>query len=187
MPGELEPVTGAELGLVEDPGEPEIGNGTGETCDDMLGDAVPFVGTAGVAVSPGDRAGVDGTLGDAPVVGAGVAVSPGDGEGVDGTLGNLHRFFINLLACPSILDNWILWGVISHIQLSAETKSIQSASWEAFEGEVWQSLVDGAIHDVSTQAFLCSKRSVSVLCLRWPLCAHTGQEVPQAYVAKHAT
>ena len=88
MPGELEPVTGAELGLVEDPGEPEIGNGTGETCDDMLGDAVPFVGTAGVAVSPGDRAGVDGTLGDAPVVGAGVAVSPGDGEGVDGTLGD---------------------------------------------------------------------------------------------------
>ncbi|KAL0053290.1 hypothetical protein WJX82_003784 [Trebouxia sp. C0006] len=88
VPGELEPVTGAELGLVEDPGEPEIGNGTGETCDDMLGDAVPFVGTAGVAVSPGDRAGVDGTLGDAPVVGAGVAVSPGDGEGVDGTLGD---------------------------------------------------------------------------------------------------
>ena len=88
MLGELEPVTGAELGVVEDPGVPEIGNGTGETCDDMLGDAVPTVGTAGVTVSPGDGEGVDGTLGDAPVVGAGEAVSPGDGEGVDGVLGD---------------------------------------------------------------------------------------------------
>lgn len=45
MPGELEPVTGAEFGLVE---EPEVPEDTEETCDDMLDDAVPFVGTAGV-------------------------------------------------------------------------------------------------------------------------------------------
>jgi len=100
VPGELEPVTGAEPGLVEDPGVPEIGNGTGETCDDMLGDAVPFVGTAGVAVSPGDRAGVDGTLGDAPVVGTRVAVSTGDEAGVAVSPGNITGDVLGAAVTP---------------------------------------------------------------------------------------
>jgi len=113
VPGELEPVTGAEPGLVEDPGVPEIGNGTGETCDDMLGDAVPFVGTAGVAVSPGDGEGVDGTLGDAPVVGAGVAVSPGDEEGVNGTLGDAPVVKAGVAVSPGNITGDVLGAAVT--------------------------------------------------------------------------
>jgi len=113
VPGELEPITGAELGLLEDPRVPDIGNEIGETCDDMLGDAVPFVGTAGVAVSPGDGEGVGGTLGDAPVVEAGVAVSPGDGEGVDGMLGDAPVVKAGVAVSPGNVTGDVLGAAVT--------------------------------------------------------------------------
>ncbi len=95
MPGELEPVTGAEPGLVEDPGVPEIGNGI---CDDRLGDA-PVV-EAGVAVSPGNGEGVEGVLADAPVVGTSVAVSTGDEAGVPVSPGNITGDVLGAAGTP---------------------------------------------------------------------------------------
>ncbi|KAL0033745.1 hypothetical protein WJX77_003492 [Trebouxia sp. C0004] len=79
----------------------------------MLGDAVPFVGAAGVAVSPGDGEGVDGMRGDAPVVGAGVAVSPGDKEGVDGTLGDGSVVKAGVAVSPGIITGDVVGAPVT--------------------------------------------------------------------------
>ena len=66
----------------------------------MLGDAAPFESTAGVAVSPSDEEGVDGTLGDAAIVGTGVAVSTGDEAGEAVSLGDITGDVLGAAVTP---------------------------------------------------------------------------------------
>ena len=83
----------------------------------------------------------------------------------------LYGLFIHLFALLSVLNNWVLWCVISHIQLGAQSKSIQGACWKASEGEVWKALVDGPVHNITPQSLLCMATAIHISVHRTGRCS----------------